>query len=198
MNTGIQTNPSHAPSGHAAVPQQWCADHRRCARDGPLVSAACGQTRDSGRADTALFSRPPVECLGPGPRRSVWSAVGLLVGQPQPAEGLALDLRALLAVAPPPLALLLRQALLADLVCQLAELALERPLPLALGFLLLPAPCPSRSSGRWRDALPFSPGPGPRRSLAIRSSGPCPPQPDFCAKNAAASVGPVGVQDYPA
>jgi hypothetical protein len=64
--------------------------------------------------------------------------VGLLLGQPQPAAGLALDLRLLLAVTPPPLALLLRQALLTDLVFQLPELALERPLPLGLGFLLLP------------------------------------------------------------
>jgi hypothetical protein len=74
---------------------------------GLLVSAACGHNQDSGGADTALFSRTPFECLGPGPRRGVWSAVGLLLGQPQPAAGLALDLRPLLAVAPQPLVLLL-------------------------------------------------------------------------------------------
>jgi hypothetical protein len=87
----------------------------------------------------ALFSRMPVDCLGPGPRRVVWSAVRLLLGQPQ-AAGLALDLRPLLVGAPSPLARLLRQAFLADLLFQLPELALERPLALALGFLLLPAP----------------------------------------------------------
>src|SRR5882724_12685030 len=107
------------PSKDAAAPLLSRAAHRRCARDGPLVSTACGHNRDSGRADTALFSRPPVECLGPGPRRGVWSAVGLLLGQPQPAAGLALDLPLALLVLPVPLPLPLGQPLQPDLLLHL-------------------------------------------------------------------------------
>jgi hypothetical protein len=53
------------------------------------------------RCQTLLTHRMP---SGKG----VWSAMALLLGQPQPAAGLALNLRLLLPVAPQPLTLFIR------------------------------------------------------------------------------------------
>jgi hypothetical protein len=91
-----------------------------------------------------------------------------LLRQPQATPGLTADLGLLFPGAPPPLPLLLRQALLADLLLQVPELAPQLPLT-GLGFALLLQPSPVTAV---QPPPPrATPAPSRQRIRALRQRG---------------------------